>query len=152
MEHRVQGSYQAQFDRRGNEGIYVETCKAGYVGTRAGYTISFLTLPPADLQSFLPKAACLSHGFDLLLSDQATVAEQLGICILALLMGYPVGNSMTKDEYKTQLFEASYKENSIEIKEISEHVFAGLADCIEERDVELKMYLGRGIGSYKVFG
>ena len=91
-------------------------------------------------------------AFDLLLGDQATIVEQLCVCVLALLMGCPVGNFMTKDEYKTQLLKAGYEEDNIEIKDISEHVFTGLADYIEKRDAELKRYLGRGIGAYKAFG
>ena len=91
-------------------------------------------------------------AFDLILGHQATVFEQLCMCVLALLMGCPVRNFMTMDEYKTQLLQAGYEEEKIKITDMSEHVFAGLAEYIEKRDADMKSYFGRGIGAYKVFG
>ena len=91
-------------------------------------------------------------AFDLLLVDQATIFQQLCMCVLAILMGCPVRNFMTIDEYQSQLLKAGYEEDNIEIRDVSEHIFAGLANDIAKRDAELKMYLGKGIGAYKAFG
>ena len=72
--------------------------------------------------------------------------------IIALIMGCPMGNFMTAIEYREQLLKAGYEEEKVEIHDISEYIFKGLADYLKKRDEELQVYLGRGIGAYKVFG
>ena len=91
-------------------------------------------------------------AFDLIFGEGTTVIERTCMRMIALVMGCPMGNFMTADEYRKQLHGAGYEDDKVEIRDISEHVFEGLADFLERRDVELKMYLGRGIGAYKMFG
>ncbi len=90
-------------------------------------------------------------AFDLLLADEASLIDRFSASALALLMSCPMGTFKTKAEYQAQLVEAGYEIERIEMKDISEHVFSGLADFIEKRDNELKTFLGRDMGAYKVF-
>ena len=91
-------------------------------------------------------------AFDLIFGEGTTLVERICMRIIALFMGYPMGNFMTATEYRKQLLKAGYEEDKVEIRDISEYVFKGLADYLKKRDEELKVYLGRGIGTYKVSG
>ena len=91
-------------------------------------------------------------AFDLIFGEGTTLVERTCLRIIALIMGCPMGNFMTAIEYREQLLKAGYEEDKIEINDISEYVFEGLADYLKRRDEELQGYLGRGLGAYKVFG
>ncbi|KAK0508782.1 hypothetical protein JMJ35_009058 [Cladonia borealis] len=91
-------------------------------------------------------------AFDLIFGDGTTLVERTCMRIIALIMGCPMGNFVTAIEYREQLLMAGYEEDKIEINDISECVFKGLADYLKKRDEELQVYLGRGLGAYKVFG
>ena len=91
-------------------------------------------------------------AFDLILGEKTTVVERTCMRIIAIVMGCPMGNFMTAGEYRKQLLKTGYEEDKVEIRDISEYVFEGLADYLKKRDKELEVYLGRGIGPYKVFG
>ena len=90
-------------------------------------------------------------AFDLLLADKPSLLGCLLVRILAMAMSCPWQAFLTKAEYRAQLMKAGFRGDGIEIRDISEHVFEGLANFIETRDRELEMYLGKGIGSYKAF-
>ena len=91
-------------------------------------------------------------AFDLIFGEGTTIVERTCMRIIALIMGCPMGNFVTAIEYREQLLKAGYEVDKIEIIDISEYVFKGLADYLKKRDEELQVYLGRGIGAYKVFG
>ena len=91
-------------------------------------------------------------AFDLIFGEGTTLVERTCMRIIALVMGCPMGNFMTAIEYRKQLLKAGYEEDKVEINDISEYVFMGLADYLKKKDEELQVYLGRGIGAYKVFG
>ena len=91
-------------------------------------------------------------AFDLLLADETSVLQRVLLSVLALLVGCPVGNFCTVARYRAQLVAAGYEERRIEIRDVSGHVFAGLAGFIERRDKEMEMFVGRGVGPYRVFG
>ena len=91
-------------------------------------------------------------AFDLIFGEGTTLVERTCMRIIALVMGCPMGNFMTAIEYRKQLLKAGYEEDKVEIIDISEFVFKGLADYLKKRDEDLEVYLGRGIGAYKVFG
>lgn len=90
--------------------------------------------------------------FDLLLADEVSARDRFLVRIFVTLMSCPMGNFVTKAEYRAQLIEAGYIDDKIEMKDISHHVFDGLADFIETRDSVLNMYIGKGVGAYRVFG
>ena len=91
-------------------------------------------------------------AFDLIFGEGTTIVERTCMRIIALSMGCPTANFLTAIEYREQLLKAGYEEDKVEITDISEYVFKGLADYLKKRDEELEVYLGRGIGAYKVFG
>ena len=91
-------------------------------------------------------------AFDLIFGEGTTIVERICMRIIALVMSCPMGNFMTAVEYRKQLLKAGYEEEKVEISDISEFVFKGLADYLKKRDEELQMYLGSGTGAYKVFG
>ena len=91
-------------------------------------------------------------AFDLILGEETTLLERICMRIIAIYMGCPMGNFMTATEYRGQLLKAGYEEDKVEINDISEYVFKGLADYLNKMDEELKVYLGKGIGTYKLYG
>ena len=91
-------------------------------------------------------------AFDLMIGDETTIVERICIGVVALFMGCPMSNLLTATEYKTQLLKAGYEEIKVEISDISDSVFLGLADYLEKRNGELEGYVGMKIGAYKVSG
>lgn len=91
-------------------------------------------------------------AFDLMFGEETTLLERICMRIIAKFMGCPMRNFMTATEYRRQLLKAGYEEDKVEMNDISEYVFKGLADYLNKRDEELEVYLGRGYGTYKVFG
>ena len=91
-------------------------------------------------------------AFDLIFGEGTTLVERTCTQIIALFMGWPMGNCMAATEYRRQLLKAGYEEDKVEIRDISQCGFKGLADYLKKRDVELKVCLGRGIGTCKVSG
>jgi hypothetical protein len=87
-------------------------------------------------------------AFDLLLSDQATPWERFVLRLMCLVAGMPYGNFVTKTGYKKILTEAGYESTLIEMRDISEQVFPGIAKFLRKQDAELSKY-GMTIGRYK---
>lgn len=90
-------------------------------------------------------------AFDLLLSDKLSTWDLILLRIVSLFTATPFSNFLTITQYKDQLMAAGYKSSQIEIRDISENVFSGIASFIEKRDRELKS-IGLGIGRYSVAG
>jgi hypothetical protein len=88
-------------------------------------------------------------AFDLCLSPTATFKQKLVLRILTKLMGAPWPNFGTPDDYRRNLVEAGYSKESIKLVDVSERVFAPLAQYLDEQDFRLKT-LGLGIGSFSV--
>jgi hypothetical protein len=87
-------------------------------------------------------------AFDLLLSDQATPWERFVLRLMCLVAGMPFANFVTKTGYKKILTEAGYESTLIEMRDISEQVFPGIAKFLRKQDAELSKY-GMTIGRYK---
>jgi hypothetical protein len=88
-------------------------------------------------------------AFDLCLSPNATSKQKLVLRILTKLMGAPWANFGTPDDYRRRLVEAGYSQESIKLVDVSERVFAPLAQYLDQQDSRLKT-LGLGIGSFSV--
>ena len=91
-------------------------------------------------------------AFDLIFGEETTLLERICMRIIALFMGCPMGNFLTAIEYRKQLLKAGYEEDKVEISDISEYVFKGLAEYLKTRDEELEMCVGRGIGTCNLYG
>lgn len=87
-------------------------------------------------------------AFDLCLSPRATILQRLSLRVLTTLMGAPWVNFIAPEEYRRKLVGIGYADDDIKIVDISEHVFAPLAQYMEEQDRRLKM-LGLGLGSFQ---
>ena len=90
-------------------------------------------------------------AFDLLLSDNPSFWDLVLLRIVSQFTGTPFLNFLTDTQYKNQLLAAGYDSSKIDVRDVSEHVFSGIASFIERRDGELKR-IGLGIGRYKVAG
>ncbi|KAL4976606.1 hypothetical protein BDW66DRAFT_166393 [Aspergillus desertorum] len=87
-------------------------------------------------------------AFDLLLSDQATLWERFILRMMCLLAGLPYGNFVTKEGYRKILTQAGYDRDLIEMRDISGHVFSGIAGFLRKKDAELSRY-GMTVGKFK---
>jgi hypothetical protein len=90
-------------------------------------------------------------AFDLLLSDTPSIWDLILLRLVCLFAATPFSNFLTITEYRSQLVAAGYDRNKIEIRDISDHVFAGMASFIERRDGELRN-IGMAIGRYRAAG
>ena len=87
-------------------------------------------------------------AFDLCISPRATMLQKIILRVLTALMGAPWANLVTPEIYHQRLIEAGYSADAIKIIDISEHVFAPLAEYMGEQDRRLNM-LGLGLGSFQ---
>ncbi|KAF1922558.1 uncharacterized protein M421DRAFT_77820 [Didymella exigua CBS 183.55] len=87
-------------------------------------------------------------AFDLCLSPTATTSQKIVLRVLTTLMGAPWANFDTPEAYRQKLTGLGYPADAIKIVDISEHVFAPLAEYMEEQDCRLKI-LGLGLGSFQ---
>lgn len=88
-------------------------------------------------------------AFDLVLSDSASVWNRLLLMAICWVSGTPFANFLTRAEYEAMLVEAGYSRERIEWRDISGHVFGGIARFIKRRDEELKRF-GMGVGKFRV--
>lgn len=87
-------------------------------------------------------------AFDLLLSDTPSFWDKLRIRAICLVAGMPFSNLLTKKGYEDMLVQVGYERDMIEMRDVSEDVFAGIAGYIREKDAELGKF-GMGVGKFK---
>lgn len=87
-------------------------------------------------------------AFDLCLSPTATLSQKIVLRILTMLMGAPWANFDTPEVYRQKLIGLGYPADGVKIIDVSEHVFAPLAEFMEEQDHMLRT-LGYGLGSFQ---
>lgn len=87
-------------------------------------------------------------AFDLLISESASFWEKLILRSMCLISGMPYSNFLTKEDYEDMLVQAGYERDMIEMRDISEHVFTGIASYIRKQDAELRRY-GMTVGRFK---
>lgn len=90
-------------------------------------------------------------AFDLLMGESASFWDKLYLRLICLVSGMPYSNFMTIKEYEAMLVHAGYEPERICMEDISEHVFAGIAEYIRTREAELRLY-GMTLGKYKAPG
>lgn len=90
-------------------------------------------------------------AFDLLLSETPSHWDLILLRLVSFFAATPFSNFLTATEYRKQLLAAGYDRNKVEIRDISDHVFAGMVAFIERRDRELKT-TGMNIGRYRMAG
>lgn len=90
-------------------------------------------------------------AFDLILSDSASLIDRLLLRIVCRMAFTPFSNFVTKAEYEKMLVNAGYSREDITFRDVSEHVFPGVAAYMQRRDKELKKF-GLGLGKFKAAG
>lgn len=88
-------------------------------------------------------------AFDLILADSVSWRDRLLLRLVCWLTGSPFGNFISRAEYERLLVAAGYDSGSIEIRDVSRHVFAGLAAFLDARVKEGKP-LGLKVGKFRV--
>jgi hypothetical protein len=88
-------------------------------------------------------------AFDLCLSPSATFAQKVVLRVLTTMMGAPWSNFVTPKVYRQQMLDCGYLDDSITIKDVSNHVFSPLAQYLAEQDARLQL-LGLSIGSFRL--
>jgi hypothetical protein len=90
-------------------------------------------------------------GFDLLLGDSLSLWERVRLRLICLAAGMPYANLMTKKEYERMLISVGYAQENIELEDVSDHTFAGVADFLRAKEAELNKY-GMTMGRLKTPG
>jgi hypothetical protein len=92
-------------------------------------------------------------AFDLLLPSQPLpLITRLLLRLLCLFTSTPYSNFLTESQYRDFLIEAGYDDSKIEFRDISEHVFPGVAAFMKRRVEEARMFGVKGVGKYKGAG
>jgi hypothetical protein len=84
-------------------------------------------------------------AFDLILSNNTSPLSCLLLRLLAEMMGCPSDTFKTEQEYRGLFVQAGYKAENIELRDISEFVFAPLSQFLEDRKKALEQF-GWGLG------
>ena len=81
-------------------------------------------------------------AFDLVLAEDASWLDRVLLMVVSILTGTPSANFVTAVQYRKMLVLAGYTEDGIEIRDVSEHVFAPLARFLRDRERQLASWLG----------
>ncbi|KAF4594918.1 methyltransferase domain-containing protein [Ophiocordyceps camponoti-floridani] len=90
-------------------------------------------------------------AFDLILNGKASLRDTLLVRIIGLLMSCPLRTFLTEEQYRADMIKCGYESGSITIRDISNDVFAGVADYLERQEAALSRY-GISIGGFKLAG
>ncbi|KAL6872742.1 hypothetical protein J3F83DRAFT_730869 [Trichoderma novae-zelandiae] len=90
-------------------------------------------------------------AFDLILSDSASVWETLAVRVLGFVLLCPWRTFLTESEYREQLVQCGYDADQVEIRDVSDHVFGGLAGHLRKQDAALRPY-GISLTAYALVG
>lgn len=87
-------------------------------------------------------------AFDIILSNDVPWSRTILLSLVAVLTGCPAKTFVTEKAYRSMLLTAGYKEDGIQIKDVSEFVFKPLAEYMDEREKTLEA-VGWGLGKLK---
>lgn len=90
-------------------------------------------------------------AFDLILADSVSPVNRILLNLMCLVSSTPFSNFKTQSEYENMLFRAGYSYENIEMHDISEYVFSGIAGYIEQKESELRQF-GLSLGKLRVAG
>ncbi|TFB00362.1 hypothetical protein CCMA1212_007610 [Trichoderma ghanense] len=90
-------------------------------------------------------------AFDLILSGSASFWETMAVRILGFVLLCPWRTFLTESEYREQLVECGYDKEQVEIRDVSDHVFGGLAGHLRKQDAVLRPY-GISLTAYALVG
>ncbi|KAK8922946.1 hypothetical protein H634G_03630 [Metarhizium anisopliae BRIP 53293] len=90
-------------------------------------------------------------AFDLILDEEASSWNTILVRLVGLIMGCPLYTFLTEAQYREQLIECGYDREHIEIRDVSDHVFAGVSGYLKRQEAALGQY-GISLGGYKLAG
>ncbi|RFU75871.1 hypothetical protein TARUN_6333 [Trichoderma arundinaceum] len=90
-------------------------------------------------------------AFDLILSNKASAWETLAVRLLGFVLLCPWRTFLTEEQYREQLVECGYDRARIEVRDVSDHVFAGLSGYLRRQDAALEKY-GISLTGYTLVG
>ncbi|KAJ6441193.1 methyltransferase domain-containing protein [Purpureocillium lavendulum] len=90
-------------------------------------------------------------AFDLVLNDKASWRERALVRVVGLMMNCPLYTFLTEAQYRQQLAQCGYDADQTVIRDISDDVFAGVADYLQRQERALSPY-GISIGGFKLAG
>ncbi|KZZ95825.1 hypothetical protein AAL_04121 [Moelleriella libera RCEF 2490] len=90
-------------------------------------------------------------AFDLLLDPAASRWNTCAVRLVGLVMGCPLHTFLTEAQYRQQLVECGYDGARIEVRDVSDDVFAGVAGYLRRQDAALGQY-GISLGGFKLAG
>ncbi|KAM0257993.1 hypothetical protein ACHAQJ_004036 [Trichoderma viride] len=90
-------------------------------------------------------------AFDLILSDSASAWQTLAVRLLGFVLLCPWRTFLTEEQYRDQLVECGYDRGHVEIRNVSDHVFAGLSGYLKRQDAALGQY-GISLTGYTMVG
>ncbi|KAK1241068.1 hypothetical protein MKX08_001042 [Trichoderma sp. CBMAI-0020] len=90
-------------------------------------------------------------AFDLVLGDNTTLWQTLAVRLLGVVLLCPWQTFLTEAQYRAQLVQCGYDGGAIEMRDVSDHVFAGLAGFLQRQDAALKPY-GISLTGYGAVG
>ncbi|KAK4065921.1 uncharacterized protein Triagg1_8473 [Trichoderma aggressivum f. europaeum] len=90
-------------------------------------------------------------AFDLILGDAASTWQTLAVRTLGFILLCPWRTFLTEEQYRDQLVECGYDRACVEIRDISDHVFGGLAGHLRRQDAALSPY-GISLSGYTMVG
>lgn len=87
-------------------------------------------------------------AFDLILTDGVSWRDRVMLRLVCWLTGSPFSNFISRQEYIDLLVAAGYDRSMIEVRDVSGHVFRGLADFLGRRVKEARPF-GIKMGKYR---
>lgn len=90
-------------------------------------------------------------AFDLILDEKATTWNTLLARVIGVIMGCPYYTFLTEEQYRAQLVECGYDSAHIEIRDISDNVFAGVSEYLRRQEAALSQY-GISLGGFRLAG
>jgi hypothetical protein len=88
-------------------------------------------------------------AFDLIISNDITWYEKILLRLVCWGMNSPFGNFVSEKEYVELLVTAGYNPAFIQIRDVSQHIFGGLAGFIKRRAEEARPF-GVKLGKFRV--
>lgn len=88
-------------------------------------------------------------AFDLVLNESASMWQTMVVRLIGFLLSCPLYTFLTVEQYRDQLVECGYDRASVEVRDISDHVFGGLSGYLRKQEVALSPY-GISLAGYNL--
>ncbi|PHH84504.1 hypothetical protein CDD83_1835 [Cordyceps sp. RAO-2017] len=90
-------------------------------------------------------------AFDLILNEKASRWHKFLARLVGWVLGCPWRALLTEDEYRAEMRSCGYDEGLVLVRDVSDDVFAGIANYLRRQEEALSLY-GISIGGFKLTG